>query len=632
MLIVLLKKNFVLEEVDNEDLKLLIKNPNKFWKGIEVVKENAFNNCKDLEVLSVPSFVSFFGNQDFGKCDKLREISFYKDTEVKYLDNCKFKYLYKLDDRLIFTNEIMENELDKKEIYNVLKCLKEIPFKCFFSDDINNYIALADKLAKNNVIFPYGIIEGAKNNKCHLKNEHFICDDIKKDTSKDVLDYFTLEASYKQFKNIIKLAPFKLRYIDIVSLYKIGYALGLFDSEKVIKTGSSTYSPVCNVAYTFLQGVIKKGELSFLDLESRFNDMNLYGYNEEFLKFMVNNDNSVFNSEGKFFICHIYDWFLERTYLGLDLNYGDISLPSSESERFKIMTFNKGDKEYYKVRWNKPTVKLLVDSFVSKAFDDVSNKEMAKYFVKYGSYSERHLNKAIEIDEERKSKNVSDYIIAGGLKENYVDSLNDYKRRIEQLDNEISKSGHNIIKNQRDIAFNIFTYEMLSKSDFVNYFLGFLTDCCLNLYGSGSGAQRAMIVDKDIQPLVIRNSANNIICVGILYINRKEGYGVVNSFELNKKYLDDYASREEIYTKIKQMVKEIANKYNKENKSNPLKKITCGLSVNHDGINEFIKKEKKEENLLRAPDFSKYSYISSEYWAGDWHLEQFVLWEKNKNR
>lgn len=168
---------------------------------------------------------------------------------------------------------------------------------------------------------------------------------------------------------------------------------------------------------------------------------------------------------------------------------------------------------------------------------------------------------------------------------------------------------------------------MLAKSDKANFVMGFLTSCCATLYGAGAGAMRAMIVDRRMQPIVIRDRKDEIVAFGILYVNKEEGYAVVNDIEVNRKYQDNDRARKAIYDKAMQGIEAFVAKYNKKF-SKPIRQVNCGLSPNWVAVNDFIK-QNPEDKILEAPNFDDFKYAGSGTWSGDWHDEQYVLWQEN---
>ena len=113
-----------------------------------------------------------------------------------------------------------------------------------------------------------------------------------------------------------------------------------------------------------------------------------------------------------------------------------------------------------------------------------------------------------------------------------------------------------ILSTQLKNTESLFSYEVLSKDSTENYVMGFFTNCCVTLYGAGGDAMRAMIIHPDLQPLVIRDVEhdNKIIAFGIIYVNRKEGYAVVNSFETNSRLENNYDKQKIIYKKAMELV------------------------------------------------------------------------------
>ena len=432
--------------------------------------------------------------------------------------------------------------------------------------------------------------------------------------------------------------PNKIKNDDFEGLCRICGALGIFEDPSVVmytgndSDGKPVYSPVCSVAYTLLQGLFNKKKLAFSKLGEDFNNLPLLGYNEQFLRFICDKSNqSCLRAKNKNFLPYIYEWFVDRAKLDMTVNNG-VDYPIDEENRFKIKTYNTGENGFDKVRWNSPTVKLFEYKFIRANFSDVNedNEHIAKYFSMHGHYRQKHFDKAVEIDNERKEKGINDYIIETPIKEEIVNDVKEYLATFDGISDLIEEDCLEIINSQKDSYFDMFYYEMLSKSDLVNYYLGFLTDCCLTLYGTGAAIQRASIIHPDIQPLVIKDRDGLVVCAGILYVNRKEKYGVVNSFEVSQKYKENDKALEAIYSKVKKLVSEFAKQYNKENPNNQLELITSGISINYGSLNKFIKQNKEIDPVLNMIDFRGYRYGSGEPWNGEWFLEQYVLWEKDK--
>ena len=46
---------------------------------------------------------------------------------------------------------------------------------------------------------------------------------------------------------------------------------------------------------------------------------------------------------------------------------------------------------------------------------------------------------------------------------------------------------------------------------------------------------------------------------------------------------------------------------------------------------DYIKNNPKSE-ILKAPDFADFKYAGSGSWRGDWHREQYVVWQNNASK
>lgn len=189
--------------------------------------------------------------------------------------------------------------------------------------------------------------------------------------------------------------------------------------------------------------------------------------------------------------------------------------------------------------------------------------------------------------------------------------------------------------------------------------IGSFTSCCADLFGTGSGAQRAMILHPDIQPIVVRDETEylaaqtdierdrSIKTFGIIYVNRGQGYAVVNDWEMNKELADNFTSkdtdevkdfkaknRKANYEAAMKGIDAFCRQYNLENPDKPITRVHSGFSPNWKSLdstmlhtmNNMVRANPKGEKLS-APDFSEFAYLGGEgMWRGDWHEEQHEIW------
>ena len=218
-----------------------------------------------------------------------------------------------------------------------------------------------------------------------------------------------------------------------------------------------------------------------------------------------------------------------------------------------------------------------------------------------------------------------DFIVGKHIGQNRTQAYMENANKTIKIKEQIVEEAGEILENQVDISNKIFTYDTLAKSDIANFSIGFMTSCCARLYGAGAGAMRASILHKDMQPLVVRNDKDEIIAYSILYINREEGYAILNNIEVNRRYEGQEERLKIIYEKMRRGAIENIEEYNKTALI-PITKLNCGISTNWTAVNEYIKKN-PESSIFKAPDFDDFKYAGSGTLSGDWHKGQWTIWE-----
>ena len=438
----------------------------------------------------------------------------------------------------------------------------------------------------------------------------------------------------KQLNSLYQLV--KEQNIDsntIRALLKLSGNLGMLEPNTTVvetgrdKEGKPIMSPVNNIVYTFLQGVIKNNQIDLSRLHNDLEQMRIYGYNEAFMKFVTNKSNwsDINNNMGK--LDEVYGWFKTRTELDLTKT-NSVTLPVKEENRFDVMVYETSADGTERMYWRVPTMYFLSDEFdrnrtnLNGVFTQ-RDFEIAKEISKHKIYTQWHFDKAKEIDAERVSLGVQD-ILAKPVKQDKIESLEQYRNETQKIRAQMLKDSAEILHDQIEDTSAVFTYEVLSKSDPANFAMGCYTHCCATLYGSGGGAMRGMIIHPDIQPMVIRDFENNIISFGIIYVNREEGYAVVNDFEVNKKYQEHDQQIAAIYQKAMQGVTAFVKEYNQENPAKPIKKVTSGIAPNWGALDNFIMKNPASD-ILKAPNFEDFQYRGWGDHRGDWHRLQYEI-------
>lgn len=553
------KVNGVLLNVNDDDIMLLKKNPTEFWDGVTSIGDGAFAYCSYLENISIEIPNTVTSIGDFAfNSLSITNIKI-PDSVTSIVDN-PFTGFQKLE----FRGKNICGELLDQEMCEMIKSNPRLNLK-----HLNSVYELARK------------------------------------------------QDFRVIDNHREFVAFSLN-------------LGLLEPKATVvetgknKAGKPIMSPVNNIAYTFLQGIIKSEQIELNRLHMDLHAMQMKGYNEAFMKFVVNKSNWSDIKNHMNLLSRVYDWFKARTELDLTQT-SDSSMPTREEDRFKVLVYETAENGIDRMHWRAPTMENLINEFAKTKFEGINtprDREIAEELSKYNIYTQKHFDKAKEIDAERFNSGVKD-ILANPVKQGRIESLDQYRNETQKLREQILSDSAEILHDQIEDTSSVFTYEVLSKSDPANFAMGCLTSCCATLYGAGAGAMRAMIIHPDMQPLVIRDFDNNIISFGIIYVNREEGYVVVNDFEVNKKY-ENLQQREAIYQKAMQGVNAFVEEYNQENPSQPIKKVTCGISPNWDAINAFIRKNPRSE-ILKAPNFNDFKYNGSGSWSGDWHRGQYEI-------
>ena len=429
--------------------------------------------------------------------------------------------------------------------------------------------------------------------------------------------------------------------VNLENLFTLARNVGIFDEEKMMTIkngqGKDIRVHVNELAFNFLQKFTKNIPMHIMHMY--LSSMQPKGINEEFIKFVsnkVNYDEIISKLEtNDSILTNIYNWFRERGALenltGIERDDNLTNMPTSEKNRYKVRTYETGESGVDKTRWKAPTVELIIKELTDRKFFGITTpreRDIAEDLGQVTDYQQKHFEKAVEIDKEREERKVPDFIVGKHIGQNRTQAYMEYAEKTKDIKGQILEEAGEIINNQVDISNKIFTYDTLAKSDIANFSIGFMTSCCARLYGAGARAMRASILHKDMQPLVIRNDKDEIIAYSILYINRKEGYAVLNNIEVNRRYEGQEEQLKIIYEKMRRGAIENIEEYNKTTKV-PITKLNCGISPNWTAVNEYIKKN-PQSSILKAPNFDDFKYAGSGTWSGDWHKGQWTIWEDNE--
>ena len=570
--------------------------------GVETIKDFAFNGCINLTNIEIPDSVKTIGDFVFDDCKKLISLNIPKN--VSQMGKWSFSGF---------------SDLTSVRLPN---CVTSIEFFAFQNCPNLSNLEIPDSLKS----IGKANFKGIKNVNIQGKN---ISGDL---LSSEVFDLIrnNPNINLKQLNKIYNIAKEKgLDKNNVKDFISLCYNLGILEDKSVTlsvnNNGKIIQVPICDMAFTFMQGLINRNEINLNELHIYLQDLKIQSFDKNFAKFVMNKNNWQDLKQNLKLVSRVYEWFNLRTNLDIEANQ-DPFLPKTEENRYKILVYETSENGIDRLHWRVPTFELLLKEFAENRLVGINNpreKEIAEFISKYNIYSQKHFDKAKEIDKERIDKGVKD-ILTKPVYQDRIKSLDDYREKTKAVRERIISDASTILSEQLEDTSSVFTYSVLSKSSVENFAMGCMTSCCATLYGAGAGAMRAMIIHPDIQPLVIRDFNNTIVSFGIIYVNREKGYAVVNDFEVNYFYKDKDEQRRAIYDKAMEGVKAFVKEYNIENPNAPIKRVTCGCSPNWKAINDFIIKHPKSE-ILTAPDFDDFKYAGSGSWSGDWHEQQYEI-------
>ncbi len=568
--------------------------------SVEFIGVGAFKNNSNLEEVNLPSQNITVNWLAFSNCDALRKFSM-KDgelgkyalpdvsnlQEVEFGENCRITQMSTLASKFKYINKTengfrLENTQGKDFISTDL--IKNIDIGVI-TDCWDKREKIADECKNAKIAILYNTLHE------YLPKQKFV--------------EFVENKNMKFFNQLCKL---NLNDTSFATLCKLFYNLGGFKAPAVetrkTKSGQIVTSTVnyAQIVGEFLKEQITKGTLNNFSIELLFANMNVNGFKKDFTKFFIKEFDNLL-AEQSTYRSKDGESFVARCYNDFDA-----------VQRFN--TSNKGSQ-----RQLAPTIEKFKEYFNFSNFIGVNeeNFEISKAISPFFKTQEA-FNLAVKLFDERKKLKIQDHILNVPLSEHPF-------KKIDRLSKDIKKVSSETVQTMADCAENAFTYEWLSKNDPQNLILGKLCNCCAHIEGVGYGIVHASLVHPSVQNLVVRNKHGEIVAKATLYVNRKKGYGVFNTFKVQPGYS---GQKDEIFAKLIKGAKAFIREYNKENKDNPLKKVTVGTDFN-DFIDLISEKYKQPEQLLTPIDYSRFG-IDDKYYAGDSFKEQYTIWEDKKER
>lgn len=546
---------------------------------------NSFNGCVALEKIIIPSHVKSIGRNAF--------------------DGCNFKFVYtdRSTKNLVIAKNLPKNKLEYEnpiELEKIFKVVSNFHYERVLIDNTFYHVnELAKVLNKVGISMPYEyIVTLARHRK---------------------LQDFYLNSNFKHFKNEAIVQRFLRNKCLVISNDKICFynfinALGCFSNKKMLDDkGRETNIMLAQKANTFLANILKDNLLKEGDFGRLFEKLpfNLEP-NQNFLNFlMIKGDDKKYNNL--------------QLIINLDEEY-----PGLFAKMFKDFDIAKSMRTTLDVNGKTkviPWKDAIVKCYVQNVYENVTaeNKDIADLFMHKG-LSQNVFDMASEIRSTSAKNKMPANLLEKSLKEETIlDSIQYIKNQTNMQLEEIKFMLDGLWEQE-------FTYELLDKYDPHNAILGVFCDCCANIDGEFYGKQIALasMKESDVQNIVVKDAKGEIIAKGAMYLNKKDGYAIINEFEVNYKYRkhnDDIFSdtkqakqKQKIFDAFMRAINAFVKEYDIQNPKNPLKQVNVGLGVNK--LAEQCKQYLKCTKKLEVP--ASYGFL-------DTLNDQVVLYKRNTN-
>ncbi len=605
--------------------------------NVVMIDDRCFHDCIHLQNVVFPKKLKIIGNEAFKNCFLLKKIKFPK--QLGSIGYRAFENCYNLEE-VILPNSITHLGLDCFEDCHNIKKIKLpkyadnflwIPLNLPYLCKIKNEFYLQKNPSKDSICLPDSrmVRYCLKNwgNKDFKKNINYL-----NKVPFELFDYFYENAQgYKEINfvqnilnsNIKKYIWLRNRVIEHVSVMEplvgICEILGVFEKTPLtISRVSKSKKPItekidyAQKATEFLYQKIKDNKLDLVYAKMvtyyKFkNKVKSFKFHPQFADFVFKNFDEIMKEGCDFFI-ECYNRF---------------------DEMQRAHTTNKGG-----CRQLAPTVEFFKQYLDTHKFAGITkeNQEVANVIGKFYS-KQSTFDAALNVIKISTKKHIPASILKKDFKGD-IALLKHSKKpqttfdktyaQLDEIIKDINETNFDLV----DIANKHFSYELLRKDNAINLVLGKLCGCCAHIEGIGAGIAFAPMLHPDVQNLVIKNDKGDIIAKTTMYVNRKEGYAICNTFELNERA--NISQRDDIYLAFKTAINAFAEQYNKENDIK-LKIINVGMNFNdlHDKITHT---DKKAKFLLEPIDYSQFSLKFDRNYQGDSFDNQYTLWEIDKDK
>lgn len=569
-----------------------------------MIKDNAFEGCKNIKKIHIPKNVRAISQNAFNGFD--------------------FKYAYKLKPRedeydervndIVVSTTLPENLNDYDVIY--IDSYKDFKWQWLIRQNLSN-----------NFEFMAQMSQIVKDRKLKFDPAYFlVCADLvsvneRREFTKSVLELLKngdFRFFMNEYKNIMPRTQYDTSVKKEVLFHTLCLAssLGAFSDEKVLdKYGNETNTLLCQKVCSFLARLTKvyEKQINYSGFIESIAPSTILPANQKLFKFL--------SSVGEYGEYQNIEMLLILATHQSD--YAKTGIVDTFIRNFDKISNYRNDLDEYgkpkKLTWEQAIKKYYI---VQEYGEDFANDKLMKEYAKFGIRKQEYEQAKGYFEAARQLK-VPKHLLNVKLKEE-----NEIENLINQIDDEFKKSEQLLEKAYK----KQFNFEFLSKADPRNAIIGLYTNCCAILHGMFYGANiaKSTILKDDVQNIVITDSSKEIIAKGAMYLNREEGYCVINEFEISNLYRQskqkEYYS-DQIFKSFMRAIHAFVSEYDKENPSNPIRYVTVG-----EGFNKLILQSSEYADTHYHYYPIRHLPVPREYEFLDASDRQYVLYDRSKRK
>ncbi len=385
---------------------------------------------------------------------------------------------------------------------------------------------------------------------------------------------------------------------------KLAKLLGCFSNQSFSDVNSNVLA--CQKASNVLFNILKSG-IDFKKNSSIFDSIPIdKEENIDFLKFLIAN-----MKKGKI------ECFEQLLDLEQEKEFKGIFLKTVYNIKKVIEARNSTDID------GKPVLLSIGSAYIdyfrrnTEPYKGVSpeNQDIADLYSSRGA-EQKFFDEAVELRNQAIRQNVPEHLLGEPNREKTI------LETVEEIKSKTQDEIEDTLETITAAYEKRFTYEWLNKRHAVNGILGLYTNCCASLTRAiaGRNTAKASIIAKDVQNLIIRDSANNVVAKGTMYLNRELGYGVINSITVNSKVRKKEINNELIVEAFLRGINSFVEKYNEKYPDKPIQQINTGVGYN------ILEKQSKQFEMA-----STLFPVPAEYDFHDARRKQYILYKRDKN-